>query len=203
MLLACLLLCGLAACSGGGGDDPTTSPTTVPEQTTTAAPETVPMPTADPEAEFTTQVVDVKIDPDFDAEALFRRLEGVWDSVYEGPGDGHLDGPLRSFKSFIYWDGKPSFYCGAYEGETAGVAVLAGGRENKDGTVTLYFRYPAFHDEDNNPFPERTDSLQIDLSGIDAGELRIQHTNIWRTYDWEDNTYRCKTLREAGIRQTF
>ena len=175
VLLACLLLCGLTAC---GTETP--QPTETQAITEPAVPE------------ITTQVVEVMTDPDFDAEALFKRLEGVWN---EGPGDA----PPRGFRSFIYKDGKPSFYSGAYDGETAGVAVLTGGRKNEGGTVTLYFLYPAFDDVDG-PVPERTTALQIDLTGIDGGELRAQEITIWMTYEWKTLTYRCKTLQEAGIR---
>ena len=176
--LACLLLCGLAACVGG-----------VENPTTTAAPETVPMPTADPEIELTTQVVEAMIDPDFDAEALFQRLEGVWDDSYEFPG----------FMSFIYRDSKPSLYRGVYDGDTDGIGTLSGGREN-EGIATLYFLYPATEGEDGQPVPERTTALQIDVIDMDNEALRVKSTTIWGIHDWHTYTYNCKTLREAGIR---
>ena len=181
VLLACLLLCGLVAC-GTTTEQPTE--TVAPEITTQAVLE----PTAPPE--ITTQVVEAMTDPDFDAEALFQRLEGVWDDDYEIPG----------FVSFIYKSGKPSLYSGVYNGETNGVGALIGGNESvNEGIVTLYFLYPAFDDVDS-PVPERTSALQIDLTGIDDGELRIQTTSIWHTSKWRACTYRCKTLREAGVR---
>jgi len=186
-LLACLLLLGLTACGAA-----TEQPTETQAITEPAEPEFT---TQAVEADYTTQVVDVAFDPNFDAEALFKRLEGVWDAPRP-----EFEGTPWIFRSFIYEDGKPYFYCGAYEGGTPGPAALTGGRENADGTVTLYFLYPAFNDEDNNPYPERTDSLQIDLTNIGNGTLRVRQTNIWRTYDWETCTYRCKTLREAGLR---
>jgi len=188
LLVAAVLLLGLTAC-GGGRDNPTTAPDTTPAQTTTAISERVPMPTAAPGIEMTTQVVEMVTDPDFDAQALFQRLEGVWNDEYEYPG----------FVSFIYRDGKPILYSGVYDGE-AGIGTLTDGRENVGGgTVTLYFQYPAVEDWPAL-IPERTDALQIDLTGIDGGELRIQVTSIWGTRDWHTYTYRCKTLQEAGIR---
>ena len=191
-LLAAALLLGLTACFGGSEDKPTT--TLEPAQTTTEAPETVPMPTADPDIEYTTQVVDAKSATDFDAEALCKRLEGVWNDNYEIPG----------FMSFIYKNGKPSLYVGAYDGETSGIGTLTGGSAgaNDEGIAMLYFLYPAIEDWPG-PLPERTDALQIDLAGIDGGALRIQYTTIWSTGEWNAFTYRCKTLQEAGIRATF
>jgi len=181
LLATSALLLGLTACFGGGEEPTTTTEPVTSEQTITAEPEA------------TTQVVEVVTDPDFDAEALFKRLEGVWDIQDEGP-----DGPIFHFMSFLYHDGKPSKYSGAYEGETSGVGTLVDGRENEDGTATLYFLYPAYDYEDG-PVPERTEALQIDMTGLQDGKLRVQITTIWRTYDWETYTYRCKTLREAGI----
>jgi len=180
-LLCCLLLLSLTACFGGG-DEPTTVPEPTPEQTTTA----------EPEIEYTTQVVEVMIDPDFDAQALFERLEGVWDDDYGIPG----------FMSFIYKDGKPSLYCGVYDGETNGVGTLIGGREGTslEAIATLYFLYPASDDELSGPLPERFEELKIDLLDSNDGELRVKHTSIWGTREWRTLTYRCKTLREAGIR---
>jgi len=173
MLLACLLLCGLTACG-----------------ITTQQPTGTQAITEPGEPVYTTQVVEAVTDPGFDAQALFKRLEGVWNDGYEYPG----------FMSFIYKDGKPILYSGVYDGETSGVGTLMGGRENAgNGTVTLYFQYPAM-DDWPGPYPERTDALQIELTGIDGGELRIQVTSIWGTRAWHTYTYRCKTLQEAGIR---
>ncbi|MCL1951476.1 MAG: hypothetical protein FWF60_01470 [Oscillospiraceae bacterium] len=197
-LLACLLLLGLTACFGGGGDNPatTTEPT---EENFATQPIEVERTTQPPEPEYTTQVVEVITDPGFDATALFKRLEGVWDHTYQNP-EGN---PIPGFTSFLYDNGKPILHRGVYDGEAGGVGTLRGGRENEDGTVTLYFLYPATDDNLNGSLPERTDALQIDLANIDDGKLRTRLTTIWHTYDWEDNTYRCKTLREAGIRKTF
>ena len=182
VFLACLLLCGLAACFGGNGDNPTATP----EPTTSAQ-------TTATEEEYTTQVVEAVIDPDFDAQALFKRLEGVWDTPHP-----ELEG-IFGFLSFIYKDGKPILYGGVYDGESSGIGTLVGGNEN-EGIATLYFQYPAV-DDWPGPFPERTDALKIDLTGIGDGELRIQQTTIWWTYDWRAFTYRCRTLREAGIKE--
>jgi len=178
--LACLLLCGLAAC--GGSDRPNPDAPTMDEN----APPTTDAP------ELTTQIVEAATDPNFDAQALFKRLEGVWNTPHP-----ELEGIL-GFMSFIYKDGKPILYGGVYDGESSGVGTLIGGRESEDGIAVLYFQYPAV-DDWPGPYPERTDALQIDLTGIDDGELRIQQTTIWYTYDWRTFTYRCKTLREAGI----
>ena len=199
VLLACLLLCGLAAC-GTAIEQPeeTQAITEIAEPEITTQPIEVEHTTMPPEVEYTTQVVEMKIDPDFDAESLFKRLEGVWDSEYERP-DGD---PILGFTSFLYDNGKPILHRGAYDGEAGGVGTLIGGRES-EGIAVLYFLYPATDDNLNGSLPERTDALQIDLTNIDDGKLRIQLTTIWRTYDWVNNTYRCKTLREAGIRKTF
>ena len=196
VLLACLLLCGLAAC-GTTIEQPTETQaiTEIAEPEITTQVVDAEYTTQPAEPEYTTKIVEAMIDPDFDAEGLFKRLEGVWDTPRP-----EIEGIPYGFTSFIYRDGKPSLLCGAYESETSGFATLTGGRENEDGTVTLYFLYPAFDDQDNNPVPERTDSLQIDLAGIDNGKLHFQQTNIWRTYEWETRTYRCKTLQEAGLR---
>jgi len=164
---------------------------TVPMQTTTAAQETSPMPIADPNIEFTTQVVEAVTDPDFDAVALFKRLEGVWNDNNEIPG----------FMSFICKDGKPSLYCGVYDGDTPGVAALTGGREIEGGIAVLYFLYPAFDDVDG-PIPERTDELQIDLTNLDNRKLQVQRTTIWGIQG-SALTYRCKTLQKAGIRAVW
>ena len=202
VLLAFLLLFGLTACFGGGEDNPMTTPEpTTAEQTTITEAEitTETQAVTEPaEPEITTQVVEVMTDPDFDAQALFKRLEGVWDSAYERP-DGD---PIPGFTSFLYDNGKPILHRGVYDGEAGGVGTLIGGRES-GGIGTLYFLYPATDDNLNGSLPERTDALQIDLTNIDDGKLRIQLTTTWYTYDWENNTYRCKTLREAGIRKTF
>ena len=181
LIAATLLLCGLAACG-------TATPQPVETQATTE-PTEIEFPTQLAEVEYTTQAVKAEIDPNFDAEALFKRLEGVWDD----------DSEYLGFTSFVYKDGKPSLYCGAYDGDTSGVGALTGGRENEEGVVTLYFLYPAVDDVDG-PIPERTTALQIDLTGIADGKLDAQQTTIWMTYERETLTYRCKTLREAGIR---
>ena len=179
-LLACLLMCGLTACFGGGGENPTTTAT--PEQTTTEEPE------------FTTQIVEAMIDPDFDAQTLFQRLKGFWNDSFEYPG----------FMGFVYADGKPSLFSGIYESETNGIGTLIGGRENiGEGTVTLYFQFPAYTNEDGYPVPERTEELQIDLTGIDNGELRIRRKTIWWTYEWSAYTYGGKTAQDVGIMGFF
>jgi hypothetical protein len=200
-LLACLLLLGLTACGTAIQQPTETQAITEPTEADFATQPIEAEHTTQPaEMEYTTQVVEAIIDPDFDAEALFKRLEGVWDHKYERP-DG-VRSRASGFTSFIYDNGKPILYRGVYDGEAWGVGTLVGGREG-DGIATLYFLYPATDDNLNGPLPERTDALQIDLAGIDDGELRIQLTTIWYTYDWENITYRCKTLREAGIRKTF
>ena len=99
LALTAAIMLGLGACFGG--DKPTTAPDTTPVQTTIATQEATPMPTADSDIEFTTQVVEAATDPDFDAEALFKRLEGVWNDNSEIPG----------FMSFIYKDGKRQKEC--------------------------------------------------------------------------------------------
>jgi len=140
--------------------------------------------TSPPAPEYTTQVVEAVTDPDFDAEALFKRLEGVWNDEYEFPG----------FMRFFYKDGKPSLYSAVYDGESNGVGTLIGGRENAgEGTATLYFQYTAV-DDWPGPFPERIDALQIDLTDIDAGKLRVQHKTIWGTPDWHTHTYSGRTM---------
>ena len=170
-LLACLLLCGLAACG-----------------TTSQQPTETQAFTEDSEPVYTTQVIDAIIDTDFDTEALFKRLEGVWDDEYEFPG----------FMSFNYKDDKPSLYSGVYDGESNGYGALIGGRENaNEAMATLYFQYPAV-DDWPGPFPERTEELQIDLLDIDAGKLRVQHKTIWGTRDWHAYTYGGRTMQEAG-----
>ena len=198
VLLACLLLLVLAACgtelpvetqatTESAAQNTTTQPTGV--ETTTQIVEAK-HPTQPAEMEYTTQVVKAEIDPNFDADALFKRLEGVWNDDYENPG----------FMGFFYKDGKPSLFRGVYNGDADHTSTLTGGRENAgEGTVTLYFRYPGYNDEDNNPVPERTDAMQIDLAGIDDGTLRVQDTSIWHTGEWHTLTYRCKTLAETGI----
>jgi len=174
-LLACLLLCGLAAC-GVATEQPTET-------------QAITEPT---EPEFTTQVVEAMIDPEFEAEALFKRLEGIWDTPHP-----ELEG-IYGFISFIYRDGKPSFYSGVYDGETNGVGTLIGGN-GSEGIATLYFQYPAVEDWPG-PFPERTEELQIDGTRFGDGTLHIRHKTIWGTSEWRACTYRCKTLQEAGIR---
>jgi len=158
-LFACLLLCGLVAC-GTATEQPTE-----------------------------TQAVTEPTEPEFDAQALFKRLEGVWNDDYEIPG----------FMSFIYRDGKPSLYSGVYDGEANPIGTLIGGDESEEGVAVLYFLRPAYIDEDKDPIPEHIDVLQIDLTDIDDGVLRIQMTTVWGTSKWRTCNYRCKTLQEAGI----
>lgn len=174
LLMAAAMPLGLGACFGSGGDNPTTTPA----QTTTIEPE------------FTTQVVEAIIDPDFDAEALFNRLEGYWNTWPEDH--------KPCFVGFIYHESKPSLYIGVYDGEHSGIGTLIGGKANANEAIaTLYFQYPAFDDVDG-PVPERTTELQIDLLDIDKEELRVQHTTIWRTYEWEGYIYGGKTMQEAS-----
>jgi len=172
-LLACLLPLGLTACFGGGD-----SPTAAPEQTTIAAPEP------------TTQVVEAATDPNFDAEVLFRRLEGIWDDEYMYPG----------FMSFIYRDGKPCEYSGVYDGEANQIGTMTGGESTGEGIAMLIFWYPAYNDVDDELVPERTGTMWIDLTNIDNGTIRIKRETYWGTKDWHNYTYNCKTLQDAGIK---
>ena len=179
LLMTAALLLGLTACIGSGENNPTIQPETTSTETQ------VPIDTPAPEP--TTQVVEAITDPDFDADALFKRLEGYWNGNSGHPG----------FTAFIYKDGKPSLWCGAYDGEHSGYGALTGGNENaNEAMATLYFLYPAFDDVDG-PVPKRTSELQIDLLDIANEKLRVQHTTIWMTYEWESFTYGGKTMEEA------
>ncbi|MCL2507768.1 MAG: hypothetical protein FWF05_01190 [Oscillospiraceae bacterium] len=189
LITATLLLLGLSACFDGSEDNPTTTqePATTQEPMSAQEPTTTQMATDAPEP--TTQVVEAMTDTDFDAQALFKRLEGYWNDEYDPPR-----GFPHGFTSFIYQDGKPFLHCGAYGGEHSGYAALIGGRESDESIVALYFLYPASDDDMYGPLPERTTELQIDLTGIDNGELRIQHKGIFGTTDWIIYTYDGKTM---------
>ena len=195
VLLACLLLLGLTACGAAielPEETQAVTDTAEPEITTQVVEAEFPTQPAEPE--FTTKVVEAMIDPDFDAEALFKRLEGVWDDDYEYPG----------FMSFIYKDNKSIMYSGVYDGEANRIGTLIGGNESaNEGIATLYFQYPAYNGVDDLPVPERNSAVQINLTGIDDGELRILHDSIWGNNGWRTYVYHCKTLQEAGIRATF
>jgi len=161
--LACLLLCGLAACG-----------------ITTQQPTETQAITEPGEKVYTTLPAEVAIDPDFDAEALFERLEGVWDDDYETPG----------FVSFIYEDGKPSLCYGPYDGTNSGFGELVGGRSTGEDKTALSFIFPANTEEGYVP----TVTVQIDLTDLDGGKLSMQLECFYEIGDWETYTYGGKTL---------
>jgi len=176
VLLACLLLCGLAAC-GTAIEQP---------EETQAVTETA-------EAEFTTKVVEAVIDPEFDAQALFQRVEGFWTAR----PDDH--GPW--FVGFVYHEGKPSLQYGVWDGEGSLVGEMAGGQSIDENRAALNFLIPAITAEDGNgydPRPAFTEIVRIDFAGLGEGKLRIQLENPYRTGAWETHAYGGKTMQEAS-----
>jgi len=128
-------------------------------------------------------------DPNFDAVALFKRLEGYWNDHYEYPG----------FTQFMYRDGKPSLYGGVWDGEANAVGTMTGGKSVGEGIAALTFWYPAI-DEWPGPWPERTETMWIDFTGLDNGTIRIKRETYWGTKDWHDYTFGGKTKQEAAAK---
>jgi len=127
-------------------------------------------------------------DPNFDADALFRRLEGYWNDHYEYPG----------FTRFMYRDGKPSMYSAVWDGEGSDAGTLTDGQSTGEDMAALTFWYPAMDDNLNGPRPERTETMWIDFTGLDNGTIRIKHETYWGTKDWHVHTFGGKTEQEAA-----
>ena len=187
LALTAALLLGLGAC-GSGEDNPMTVPDTTNVQTTIATPEA------------TIQVVEAIIDPDFDAEALFQRLEGYWNTEIEEEGY-----TLRWFVRFHYNeynDAKPSLYCGAWESEGSDTGELVGGRSTGENTAELAFLFPAITGDGELPMhPELTAVVSLDFSALDCdGEIAIKINNysVLGNGAWHTYTYGGKTMQEAA-----
>jgi len=178
LTLALALAFGLAACFGGGGN--TEAPTT---ESTPAEPDITTIADYEP----------APTDPDFDAAALFKSLEGYWNDTYLYPG----------FVSFEYREGKPILWGGVYDGEGNQISELAGGADAGDGMVTLNFIYPAITED--NSFdgyysirPEMTETVLLDLAGLEAGSIRVRRASPYWSRDWHTYTYGGKTMSEAA-----
>ena len=169
-LLGGLLLCGLATCN-----------------ITTEQPTGTQAITEPGEPVYT---VEATIDPDFDAEALFKRLEGVWNTPHPEFG---FDG--RYIVSFTYQDGKPCLYFGDYDSKGSGFGKLVGGQRTDENKAELSFLFPISSEVGFAP----TVTVRIDFTGLDEGKLSMQLACAYEIGDWETYTYNCKTLQEAGI----
>jgi len=131
------------------------------------------------------------IDPDFDYLALFRRLEGYWNTVFEDDGTR-----IYGFTSFIYRDGKPGLYCGVWDGEGSDFGELIGGRNTGENTAELVFWFAEITGDGLwSPRPERTEALSLDFGGLDEGKIEIRLP--WNTV-WTTHTYSAATFGEAG-----
>ena len=138
---------------------------------------------------ITTQVVEAVIDPKFNAEALFKRLEGYWNTEIEEERY-----TLRSFIRFHYNehnDDKPSLYRGIWEAEGSDTGELIGGRSTGENIAELVFLFPTLSEDGELPgHPELTAVVSIDFGGIDSGgEITMKLNNYsalgngaWHTY---------------------
>ena len=165
-LLACLLLCGLTACG-----------------TTTEQPTETQAITEPGEPVYT---VEVAIDPDFDAEALFRRLEGAWNTPHPDYGFERR----FTFVKFMYQDGKPCLCYGDYDNANSGIGKLIGGQRTGENKAELSFLFPANTEEGYAP----TVTVRIDFTDLGGGKLSMQLVCHYDTGEWEDYTYGGKTL---------
>gem|GEM_PF-5125063 len=148
---------------------------------------------------ITTQVVEAVIDPDFDAQALFKRLDGYWNTETEKEGY-----TLRWFICFhnnVHNNGKPSIYRGIWEAEGSDTGELIGGRSTGEYTAELAFLFPVLTEEGELPaHPELTAVVSIDFGGIDSGGEIIMKLNNYSALGngaWHTYTYGGKTMAEA------
>ena len=183
LMLAGLLLLGLGACIDSGGNKPTTTPA----PTTTDTPE----PTA--------QIVEAVIDPEFNAEALFKSLEGYWNTEIEEEGY-----TLRSFIRFHYNehnDDKPSLYRGIWEAEGSDTGELIGGRSTGENIAELVFLFPTLSKDGELPgHPELTTVATVDFSNLDSGgeiTMKVNNYSVLGNGAWHTYTFGGKTMAEA------
>jgi len=178
LALALVLALGLAACLGNGRNPTqlttTESTPTEPDYTTIAGWEPAP------------------VDPDFDAEGLFKRLEGWWNTRYD-------DGTYITFQfvNFVYQDGKPCLYTGVYESEGTSFGELVGGASLGENMATLNFWSPEPEGGLWGGRPEMTETVTLDLTGLEDGTIRMKREcPIW-SVDWVTYTYGGETFGEA------
>jgi len=184
-LLACLLLFGLAAC--GAVAEQLTETQAITESTEaefTTQPTEPEITTQPTEPEIATQII-AAIDPDFDAEALFKRLEGVWNDDYE----------ILGFVSFIYEDGKPNLCFGPYDNKSSGIGKLVGGQSTGEDKAELSFLFPG-NAEGVEAYmrDDVTVTVRIDFTGLDGEKIDMQLVTYFEIGEWETYAYGGKAL---------
>ena len=171
--LAILLALSLAACAGGDEETTTTEPVTITEPATTT--------------------LLTETNPAFDYMELFNRLEGCWNNSGRDMGDWLMFG----FVGFVYYNNRPCVIFGLYEGESTGYIEVTDGYSTGENKAALTIFFPAQPEDAMYPGPERTETVHIDMTGLeDSGKIDVKRETSFGG-DWITYTYGGKTIDEA------